>query len=117
MSAVTREIDGGLETIGVKLPCVLTADLRLNEPRYATLPNIMVLWCLCIRPNGMCILQKAKKKPMEKKAPKDYGVDIAGQAQTTITQITEPPKRQAGDKVADVAALVDRLAKLGFVNK
>ncbi|SMF86520.1 electron transfer flavoprotein beta subunit [Azospirillum oryzae] len=89
--AVTREIDGGLETVELKLPAVVTADLRLNEPRYASLPNIM----------------KAKKKPLETVAPDALGVDVAPRLKTL--KVTEPPKRQAGIKVPDVATLVDKL--------
>lgn len=88
---VTREIDGGLETLSLKLPAVITTDLRLNEPRYAALPNIM----------------KAKKKPLEVKKPDDYGIDIS--PKTKILKITEPPKRQAGVKVANVQELVEKL--------
>ena len=90
-ASVTREIDGGLETIEVGLPAVITADLRLNEPRYATLPNIM----------------KAKKKPLEIVKPADLGVDVAPRLATV--SVTEPPKRSAGIKVADIAQLVDKL--------
>ena len=89
--AVTREIDGGLETVELKLPAVVTADLRLNEPRYASLPNIM----------------KAKKKPLETVTPDSLGVDVA--PRLTTLKVTEPAKRQAGIKVPDVAALVDKL--------
>ena len=88
---VTREIDGGLETIEIKLPAVVTTDLRLNEPRYATLPKIM----------------KAKKKPLETVTPADLGVDVAPRLQTL--KVAEPPKRSAGVMVADVAQLVDKL--------
>ena len=88
---VTREVDGGLETLEISLPAIVTTDLRLNEPRYATLPNIM----------------KAKKKPMEIVKPADLGVDPAPRL-TTVT-VTEPPKRSAGIKVADIAQLVDKL--------
>ncbi|MBP2312918.1 electron transfer flavoprotein subunit beta/FixA family protein [Azospirillum soli] len=88
---VTREIDGGLETVELKLPAVVTADLRLNEPRYASLPNIM----------------KAKKKPIDTVAPDALGVDVA--PRLTTLKVAEPPKRKAGVKVADVAALVDKL--------
>ena len=94
---VTREIDGGLDTVRVKLPAVMTADLRLNEPRYATLPNIM----------------KAKKKPMEKKSVKDLGIDIT--PQTKILEVTEPPVRQAGGFVDDVPALISKLKEKGFI--
>jgi len=88
---VTREIDGGLETLSLPLPAVVTTDLRLNEPRYATLPNIM----------------KAKKKPLETVKPADLGVDVA--PRLTTLKVVEPPKRSAGVMVADVAQLVDKL--------
>jgi electron transfer flavoprotein beta subunit len=88
---VTREIDGGLETVALKLPAVVTTDLRLNEPRYASLPNIM----------------KAKKKPIETVNVADLGVDMAPTLQTL--KIVPPPVRKGGIKVADVAALVDKL--------
>ena len=88
---VTREVDGGLETLSLTLPAVVTADLRLNEPRYVTLPNIM----------------KAKKKPLETVTPADLGVDVAPRLKTL--KVSEPPKRSAGVIVADVAALVDKL--------
>jgi electron transfer flavoprotein beta subunit len=88
---VTREIDGGLQTLKLKLPAIVTTDLRLNEPRYASLPNIM----------------KAKKKPIEVKTPSDYGVDISPHLEILKTE--EPPKRQGGRKVASVAELVDKL--------
>ena len=88
---VTREVDGGLETLGLKLPAVVTTDLRLNEPRYASLPNIM----------------KAKKKPIDTLSPADLGVDATSRL-TTLT-VEEPARRKAGIKVADVAALVERL--------
>jgi electron transfer flavoprotein beta subunit len=88
---VTREVDGGLETITVKLPAVVTTDLRLNEPRYVTLPNIM----------------KAKKKPMDIVKPDALGVDVT--PRLTTLKVDEPPKRKAGVKVADVKALVDKL--------
>ncbi|HEX6364225.1 MAG TPA: electron transfer flavoprotein subunit beta/FixA family protein, partial [Albitalea sp.] len=88
---VTREVDGGLETVCVQLPAVVTADLRLNEPRYVTLPNIM----------------KAKKKPLEIVKPADLGVDVAGRIRTL--RVAEPPQRGAGVKVPDVAALVAKL--------
>jgi len=90
-ATVTREIDGGLETIEVTLPAVVTTDLRLNEPRYATLPNIM----------------KAKKKPLEVVKPADLDVDVAPRLATL--KVVEPPKRQGGVKVADVAELVAKL--------
>eukprot|EP00303_Exanthemachrysis_gayraliae_P002910 CAMPEP_0206009706 /NCGR_PEP_ID=MMETSP1464-20131121/10193_1 /ASSEMBLY_ACC=CAM_ASM_001124 /TAXON_ID=119497 /ORGANISM="Exanthemachrysis gayraliae, Strain RCC1523" /LENGTH=253 /DNA_ID=CAMNT_0053383309 /DNA_START=10 /DNA_END=771 /DNA_ORIENTATION=+ len=88
---VVREVDGGLETIGVKLPAVVTTDLRLNEPRYATLPNIM----------------KAKKKKIEKLSPEDLGVGL--EPRLEVLQVAEPPKRQAGIKVGSVDELVDKL--------
>jgi electron transfer flavoprotein beta subunit len=88
---VTREVDGGLEKISVALPAVVTADLRLNEPRYVTLPNIM----------------KAKKKPLEMLKPSDLGVDVTPRLKTL--KVTEPPARKAGIKVADAAALVAKL--------
>ncbi|MGE4064076.1 MAG: electron transfer flavoprotein subunit beta/FixA family protein [Rhodospirillaceae bacterium] len=88
---VTREVDGGLETISLKLPAVVTTDLRLNEPRYASLPNIM----------------KAKKKTIETLAPDTLGVDVA--PRLSVLKVQEPPKRQGGAKVADVAALIDKL--------
>jgi electron transfer flavoprotein beta subunit len=90
-ATVTREVDGGLQTIEVKLPAVMTTDLRLNEPRYASLPNIM----------------KAKKKPLDKKAPADFGVDIAPRLKVLKTE--EPGGRKAGIKVKSVAELVDKL--------
>ena len=89
--AVTREVDGGLETIKLKLPAVVTTDLRLNEPRYVTLPNIM----------------KAKKKPLEVLKSADLGLDVAPRIKTL--KVSEPPKRGAGIKVPDVAALVEKL--------
>ncbi len=88
---VTREVDGGLETIAVKLPAVITTDLRLNEPRYVTLPNIM----------------KAKKKPIDTLKPEELGVDVSPRLKTL--KVAEPPKRGAGVKVPDVATLVARL--------
>ena len=90
-AAVTREIDGGLQTISVKLPSVITTDLRLNEPRYASLPNIM----------------KAKKKPLDEKSPADYGADTA--PRLTVTKTEEPAKREAGVIVGSVTELVDKL--------
>ncbi|MBB3292329.1 electron transfer flavoprotein beta subunit [Mitsuaria sp. BK045] len=89
--AVTREVDGGLETISLTLPAVVTTDLRLNEPRYVTLPNIM----------------KAKKKPLDVVKPADLGVDVAPRIKTL--SVAEPPKRSAGIKVPDVATLVTKL--------
>jgi electron transfer flavoprotein beta subunit len=88
---VTREVDGGLETISIKLPAIVTTDLRLNEPRYVTLPNIM----------------KAKKKTLETLKPEALGVDVAPRLQTL--KVVEPPKRKAGVKVPDPKALVDKL--------
>ncbi len=90
-AAVTREVDGGLEKVTLTLPAVMTTDLRLNEPRYVTLPNIM----------------KAKKKPMETLKPADLGVDVTPRLKTL--KVSEPAGRKAGVKVADVAALVDKL--------
>jgi electron transfer flavoprotein beta subunit len=90
-ATVTREIDGGLQTIKTSRPLILTADLRLNEPRYASLPNIM----------------KAKKKPIDEKTPDDYGVDVTPRLQVVST--VEPPKREAGVIVGSVAELVDKL--------
>jgi electron transfer flavoprotein beta subunit len=90
-ATVTREVDGGLETISLTLPAVITTDLRLNEPRYVTLPNIM----------------KAKKKTIDIVKPEDLGVDIAPRLKTI--KVEEPPKRSAGVMVADVAALVEKL--------
>lgn len=94
---VTREVDGGLQTLGVKLPAVITTDLRLNEPRYASLPNIM----------------KAKKKPLEIKTVADYGVDVTPRLK--VVKVTEPPKRSAGKKVADAAELVADLKSAGVL--
>ena len=88
---ITREVDGGLETVKVSMPCIVTTDLRLNEPRYASLPNIM----------------KAKKKPIDQMAPADLSVDIA--PRLTTLKVVEPPKREAGVMVEDVAQLVDKL--------
>ena len=90
-ATVTREVDGGLETLDLPLPCVVTTDLRLNEPRYATLPNIM----------------KAKKKPLAVLKPDELAVDVT--PRLTTLKVTEPPKRQGGVKVADVADLVAKL--------
>lgn len=88
---VTREVDGGLQTVSLAMPAVVTTDLRLNEPRYASLPNIM----------------KAKKKPIDEKTPADYGVDIAPRLE--VLETTEPPSRQAGVIVESVAELVEKL--------
>ena len=91
VASVTREVDGGLQTIEVKMPTIVTTDLRLNEPRYASLPNIM----------------KAKKKPLDEKSPADYGVDTAPRLKVTNT--TEPPARKAGVILGSVGELVDKL--------
>ena len=88
---VTREIDGGLQTVRLKMPMIVTTDLRLNQPRYASLPNIM----------------KAKKKPLDEKTPADLGVDVAPRLK--IISTSEPPKRQGGQKVGSIAELVDKL--------
>ncbi|MGN8117174.1 electron transfer flavoprotein subunit beta/FixA family protein, partial [Labrys sp. 22185] len=88
---VVREVDGGLQTVALNLPAIITTDLRLNEPRYASLPNIM----------------KAKKKPIDETSPEALGVDIA--PRLTVVKTVEPPARQAGKKVASVAELVDKL--------
>ncbi|MEO1563284.1 MAG: electron transfer flavoprotein subunit beta/FixA family protein [Pseudomonadota bacterium] len=90
-ATVTREVDGGLQTIKVKMPAIISVDLRLNEPRYASLPNIM----------------KAKKKPLDEKTPADYGVDVSPRLEIVKTE--EPAARAAGIKVADVAELVTKL--------
>ena len=90
-ATVTREVDGGLETVKLSLPAIVTTDLRLNEPRYASLPNIM----------------KARKKPLETLKPADLGVDVT--PRLTVLKVEDPPKRQAGRKVASVAELVDKL--------
>ena len=92
---MTREVDGGLETVSLALPAVITTDLRLNEPRYASLPNIM----------------KAKSKPLATRTPADYGVDIT--PRLTTLKVAEPPVRQAGEIVPDVDALVAKLKALG----
>ncbi len=94
---ITREIDGGLQMLKVKLPAVVTTDLRLNQPRYASLPNIM----------------KAKKKPLDEKTPADYGVDTAPRLKVVKTE--EPPKRQAGIKVGSPAELVAKLKEAGAI--
>ena len=94
---VTREVDGGLQTIEVKLPAIVTADLRLNEPRYASLPNIM----------------KAKKKPLDEKTAGDYGVDVT--PRLTVVKTTEPEGRKAGIKVGSVDELVAKLKEAGVV--
>jgi electron transfer flavoprotein beta subunit len=92
---VTREVDGGLETVSLQTPAIITTDLRLNEPRYASLPNIM----------------KAKSKPLSTKTPADYGVDVTPRLKTL--KVTEPPVRSAGIKVPDVDALVAKLKEMG----
>jgi len=94
---VTREVDGGLETVRLKTPAIVTTDLRLNEPRYATLPNIM----------------KAKSKPFANKTPADYGVDVA--PRLTTLKVVEPSKRQAGVKVASVDELIDKIKETGVI--
>jgi len=88
---VTREVDGGLQTVELTLPAIVSVDLRLNEPRYASLPNIM----------------KAKKKPLDVKAPTDYGVDVT--PRLAVVKVTEPPARKAGVRVASVDELMDKL--------
>ncbi len=93
--SVTREVDGGLETVKLKLPAIVSTDLRLNEPRYASLPNIM----------------KAKSKPLAVAAPSDYGVDITPRVKTV--KVSEPPVRSAGIKVPDVDTLVEKLKAMG----
>jgi electron transfer flavoprotein beta subunit len=95
--SVTREIDGGLETVELKLPAVVTTDLRLNEPRYASLPNIM----------------KAKAKPIANKTPDDYGVDVTPRLATV--KVSEPPKRSAGIKVKTVDELIEKLKTAGVI--
>ena len=95
---VKREIDGGLETVKLDMPAIVTTDLRLNEPRYASLPNIM----------------KAKKKPLDMKTPDDFGVDVT--PRLTVTHVAEPPVRQAGELVEDVDTLVMKLKAMGIAN-
>ena len=94
---VTREVDGGLQTISIKLPAIVTTDLRLNEPRYASLPNIM----------------KAKKKPLDEKTPADYGVDVAPRLE--IVKTAEPAERAAGIMVGSVDELVEKLKEKGAI--
>jgi electron transfer flavoprotein beta subunit len=94
---IAREIDGGLQTVTVKLPAVMTTDLRLNQPRYASLPNIM----------------KAKKKPIAEKSPADYGVDTAPRLK--VLKVSEPPRRGGGVKVASVGELLDKLKDAGVL--
>ncbi len=93
----TREVDGGLQTVKLQLPAIITVDLRLNEPRYASLPNIV----------------KAKKKPIDMKEIGDYGVDIS--PRLSVVKVTEPPAREAGEKVEDVATLVAKLKAAGAI--
>ena len=88
---VTREIDGGLQTVSLNMPAIITTDLRLNEPRYASLPNIM----------------KAKKKPIDQKSPEDYGIDVT--PRVNVLKVVEPPKREAGIKVENISELVEKL--------
>ena len=95
--AVTREVDGGLQTVKLKTPAIVTTDLRLNEPRYASLPNIM----------------KAKKKPIDEKTAADYGVDIKPRLE--VIKTAEPPVRKAGVKVKSVTELVEKLKEAGAV--
>lgn len=95
VATVTREVDGGLQKVECKLPTIVTTDLRLNEPRYTSLPNIM----------------KAKKKPLEKLTPQDLNVDLTPRLETV--KVTEPPKRQGGSKVESVAELVEKLKEAG----
>jgi len=95
--SVTREVDGGLQTVKLKGPAIVTTDLRLNEPRYASLPNIM----------------KAKKKPIDEKTPADYGVDVA--PRLDVVKTVEPPGRKSGAKVASVAELVGKLKEAGVI--
>lgn len=94
---VTREVDGGLQTVALEGPVIVTTDLRLNEPRYASLPNIM----------------KAKKKPIDEKTPADFGVDIS--PRLSVVKVTEPPVREAGEKVENVATLVAKLKTAGAI--
>src|SRR5687767_6252333 len=94
---VTREVDGGLETVKLKMPAVVTTDLRLNEPRYASLPNIM----------------KARSKPLDQKTPTDYGVDTTPRLKTVT--VKEPPKRQAGIKVGSVDELIAKIKQTGVI--
>ena len=96
-ASVEREIDGGLQTVEIKAPAIVTTDLRLNEPRYASLPNIM----------------KAKKKPIDEKSPADLGVDVTPRLK--VLKVSEPPKRGAGVKVASVSELLDKLKDAGVL--
>ena len=97
VAEVTKEVDGGVETVRAKLPIIITTDLRLNEPRYASLPNIM----------------KAKKKPMEKKKLTDYGIDLQRRMKTI--KVEEPPERKGGGKVEDVDGMIGKLKELGAI--
>ena len=94
---MTREVDGGLQTIEVRMPAIVSVDLRLNEPRYASLPNIM----------------KAKKKPLDEKTPADFGVDVS--PRLTVVKTTEPEARKAGEMVGSVDELVAKLKERGVV--
>jgi electron transfer flavoprotein beta subunit len=94
---LTREVDGGLQTLKLKMPAVITTDLRLNEPRYASLPNIM----------------KAKKKPIDEKTPGDFGVEVKTHLQ--VVKVSEPPQRSAGVKVESAAELVSKLKEAGVI--
>jgi electron transfer flavoprotein beta subunit len=96
-AVVTREVDGGLQTVKVKMPTIISTDLRLNEPRYASLPNIM----------------KAKKKPLDEKTAADYGVDVAPRLE--VVKTAEPPTRKAGEMVGSVDELVSKLKEAGVV--
>jgi electron transfer flavoprotein beta subunit len=96
-AVITREVDGGLQTIKVSMPTIITVDLRLNEPRYASLPNIM----------------KAKKKPLDEKTPADYGVDVSPRLE--IVSTTEPEARKAGEIVGSVDDLVSKLKEAGAI--
>jgi electron transfer flavoprotein beta subunit len=96
--AVTREVDGGLQTLDLSLPAIVTTDLRLNEPRYASLPNIM----------------KARKKPIAEKPAADYGVDLAPRLK--VLEVREPPKKRSGVRVAGAEELVAKLREAGFVS-
>jgi len=97
VALIEREVDGGLQTVSVKLPAVVTTDLRLNKPRYASLPNIM----------------KAKKMPIEEKSAADYGVDVT--PRLSVVKVSEPPKRSGGFKVKTVTEFLDKLAEAGAI--
>ncbi|KAF4521816.1 hypothetical protein B566_EDAN012473 [Ephemera danica] len=117
MLTITREVDGGLETVKVKMPTVLSADLRLNEPRYATLPNIMVsvtrleMEISIVGAGKMMTEKKAKKKPIKKMSPADLGVDVGPRIE--IVSVEDPPVRQAGSVLPDVDALIAKLKEGG----